>query len=207
MHDCLTEAMDLPRWMAMLQEVKDGTIKFFPIDTREPSPFSHQILNANPYSFLDDAPLEERRTRAVTTRRSLSVQDFRDLAKLDPEAITQVSQDAWPLIRDADELHDALLSLILVFSDETAAWNNYFQELVNAGRTAEVTLPSGKRGWIAADAGRWCRWCILESSLNQYRNCRRRCKRNGSRQRGGLSWCEDGFLRPAPQRRQILPNG
>jgi ATP-dependent Lhr-like helicase len=158
MHDCLTEAMDLPRWLAMLQEVKDGTIKFFPIDTREPSPFSHQILNANPYSFLDDAPLEERRTRAVTTRRSLSIEDFRDLAKLDPEAIAQVSQDAWPLIRDSDELHDALLSLILVFSDESAAWNHYFQELVHAGRAAEVTLPSGKRGWIAAE-----RWPLVQA--------------------------------------------
>ncbi len=158
MHDCLTEAMDLPRWLAMLQDVKDGKVKFFPIDTREPSPFSHQILNANPYSFLDDAPLEERRTRAVSTRRSLSVEDFRDLAKLDPEAISQVSQDAWPLIRDADELHDALLSLILVFSDESAAWNDSFQELVRAGRAAEVTLPSGKRGWIAAE-----RWPLVQT--------------------------------------------
>jgi ATP-dependent Lhr-like helicase len=158
MHDCLTEAMDLPRWLAMLQDVKDGKVKFFPIDTREPSPFSHQILNANPYSFLDDAPLEERRTRAVTTRRSLSIEDFRDLAKLDPEAIVQVSQDAWPLIRDADELHDALLSLILVFSDESAAWNKYFQELVRAGRGAEVTLPGGERGWIAAE-----RWPLVQA--------------------------------------------
>ncbi|MCE9525064.1 MAG: DEAD/DEAH box helicase [Planctomycetales bacterium] len=158
MHDCLTEAMDLPRWLAMLQDVKDGKVKFFPIDTREPSPFSHQILNANPYSFLDDAPLEERRTRAVTTRRSLSVEDFRDLAKLDPEAIAQVSQDAWPLIRDADELHDALLSLIVVFSDESAEWNSYFQELVKTGRAAEVTLASGKRGWIAAE-----RWLLVQA--------------------------------------------
>ena len=158
MHDCLTEAMDLPRWLAMLQEVKDGTIKFFPIDTREPSPFSHQILNANPYSFLDDAPLEERRTRAVTTRRSLSVEDFRDLAKLDPEAIAQVSQDAWPLIRDADELHDALLSFGIVFADESTAWNREFQELVTAGRAAEVTLAHGKRGWIAAE-----RWPLVQA--------------------------------------------
>ncbi|MBC7854117.1 MAG: DEAD/DEAH box helicase, partial [Pirellulaceae bacterium] len=158
MHDCLTEAMDLPRWLAMLQEVKDGTVKFFPIDTREPSPFSHQILNANPYSFLDDAPLEERRTRAVTTRRSLSVEDFRDLARLDPEAITQVSQDAWPLIRDADELHDALLSFGIVFSDESTDWNDYFQELVRAGRAAEVTLPYERRGWIAAE-----RWPLVQA--------------------------------------------
>ena len=180
MHDCLTEAMDLPRWLAMLQDVKDGKVKFFPIDTREPSPFSHQILNANPYSFLDDAPLEERRTRAVTTRRSLSVEDFRDLAKLDPEAIAQVSQDAWPLIRDADELHDALLSLGIVFADESTAWNHEFQQLVKAGRAAEVTLPVGwdsspvrplnclvsdgtgvpsyKRGWIAAE-----RWPLVQA--------------------------------------------
>jgi ATP-dependent helicase Lhr and Lhr-like helicase len=158
MHDCLTEAMDLPRWLAMLQDVKDGKVKFFPIDTREPSPFSHQILNANPYSFLDDAPLEERRTRAVTTRRSLNVEDFRDLAKLDPEATTQVSQDAWPLIRDADELHDALLNFGIVFADESTAWNNSFQELVKAGRAAEVTLASGKEGWIAAE-----RWPLVQA--------------------------------------------
>ena len=158
MHDCLTEAMDLPRWLAMLQDVKEGKVKFFPIDTREPSPFSHQILNANPYSFLDDAPLEERRTRAVTTRRSLSIEDFRDLAKLDPEAIAQVSQDAWPLIRDAEEMHDALLSMILVFGDEASGWDAYFDELVHAGRGAEVTLPGGKRGWIAAE-----RWPLVQA--------------------------------------------
>ena len=75
MHDCLHEAMDLTRWLELLDDVKAGPRRAGPVDTREPSPFSHQLLNANPYAFLDDAPLEERRTRAVTTRRSLAIEE------------------------------------------------------------------------------------------------------------------------------------
>ena len=97
-------------------------MRFVARDTREPSPFSYELLNANPYAFLDGAPLEERRTRAVATRRTLSTDELRDLARLDPEAIAQVRREAWPLVRDADELHDALLNLVTIDERKPAPW-------------------------------------------------------------------------------------
>ncbi len=82
------------------------------IDNAEPSPFSHEILNANPYAYLDDAPLEERRARAVQLRRTLRTDFAGGAGILDPAAIAQVAAESWPDVRDADELHDALLTLI-----------------------------------------------------------------------------------------------
>ncbi len=158
MHDCLTEAMDIERWLAFLGDVKAGRVRFIPVETREPSPFSHQLLNANPYAFLDGAPLEERRTRAVTTRRSLAIEDVRDLAKLDPTAIEQVAAEAWPLVRDADELHDALLNFVVLPQAEGREWTGYFEQLVRAGRAATVTLAGGERFWIAAE-----RWPLVQA--------------------------------------------
>ena len=121
MHDCLHEAMDLDGLVALLERVREGQVRFVGRDTREPSPFSYELLNANPYAFLDGAPLEERRARAVATRRTLSTDDVRDLARLDPEAIAQVRREAWPLVRDADELHDALLNLVAIDELEAGA--------------------------------------------------------------------------------------
>ena len=77
-----------------------------------PSQFSHEILNANPYAYLDDAPLEERRARAVEMRRILPESVLEEVGKLDPAAIAQVREEAWPDVRDADELHDVLHTLI-----------------------------------------------------------------------------------------------
>jgi ATP-dependent Lhr-like helicase len=153
MHDCLTEAMDVERWLAMLDKVKSGEIKLIPIETREPSPFSHQLLNAQPYAFLDDAPLEERRTRTVTTRRSLNIEEVSDLSKLDPAAIAQVAEEAWPLVRDADELHDALMTFVVLPAEEGRQWRSFFDELVRTGRAAEAGP-----FWIAAE-----RWPIVRA--------------------------------------------
>ena len=77
-----------------------------------PSQFSHEILNANPYAYLDDAPLEERRARAVEMRRMLPESVLEEVGKLDPAAIDQVRREAWPDVRDADELHDVLHTLV-----------------------------------------------------------------------------------------------
>ena len=82
--------MDLPGWLDVLHDIEAGRIELVARDTREPSPFSHQLLNANVYAFLDDAPLEERRARAVAVRRTFGPDDVRDLGRLDPEAIAQV---------------------------------------------------------------------------------------------------------------------
>lgn len=155
MADCLHEAMDVTRWIEVLQGVKDGHVKLTPMDTREPSPFSHQLLNANPYAFLDDAPLEERRTRAVTTRRTLAVDDFRDLSRLDPAAIQQVAEEAWPIVRDPDELHDTLLGLVAIRADEAQDWQRYFENLVRTGRATTFAFqPAAGPAicfWLAAE--------------------------------------------------------
>jgi ATP-dependent Lhr-like helicase len=153
MHDCLTEAMDVERWLGLLADVKSGRVELVPIETREPSPFSHQLINANPYAFLDDAPLEERRTRAVNTRRSLALDEVKDLAKLDPLAIAQVVEEAWPVVRDADELHDALMNFVVLPEDEGREWSQWLGQLTRAGRAAVVTTSAAMRFWIAAE--RW----------------------------------------------------
>ncbi len=161
MHDCLTEAMDVDRWIEVLGGVQSGKIELIPVETREPSPFSHQLINANPYAFLDDAPLEERRTRAVTTRRSLSIDDFRDLARLDPDAISQVSEDAWPIVRDAEELHDALNAMVVLRAGEAEPWSDWLAELSQTGRATLILQPDppATRFWIAAE-----RWPLVRSA-------------------------------------------
>ena len=113
LRDCLREALDVDGLRHLLADIESGKLELHACDTPQPSVFAHQILNAMPYAFLDDAPLEERRARAVALRRALP-DDARDLGRLDPEAIRTVSADAWPAPRDPDELHDALLGLVLV---------------------------------------------------------------------------------------------
>ncbi len=151
MHDCLTEAMDVERWVDVLREVQEGDVHLTARDSREPSPFCYELLNANPYAFLDDAPLEERRTRAVATRRGFTAEDVRDLARLDPDAIAAVRQEAWPVVRDADELHDALLGMTLLAADEGAPWRPWFEALVDAGRATTI-IAGDLQFWIAAES-------------------------------------------------------
>ena len=112
MKDVLHEAMDLDGLRAVLRGIEDGSIRCLAVDTPIPSQFSHEILNANPYAYLDDAPLEERRARAVQMRQVLPESMLQEVGRLDPAAIAQVQQEAWPDVRDADELHDALLTFI-----------------------------------------------------------------------------------------------
>ena len=107
--DCLTEAMDCPGLLAILEGIEAGKFTLVARDTPEPSPLTHEILNAKPYAFLDDAPLEERRTQAVLTRRGLDVRTADDLGSLDQAAIDRVREEAWPEARDADEMHDVLV--------------------------------------------------------------------------------------------------
>lgn len=150
-HDCLTEAMDIDRWLEVLAKIESGQVELIARDTREPSPFSHQLINAYPYAFLDDAPLEERRARAVSTRRSLNIEELRDLAKLDPTAITLVRQQAWPTVRDAEELHDALLTLVAVPVEEVPDWQPMFDVLVRLGRATLAKVPNGQAFMVPAE--------------------------------------------------------
>jgi len=159
MRDCLTEAMDIEALRAMLARVYSGDIEVYARDTTQPSVFSHQILNAMPYAFLDNAPLEERRSRAVALRRALP-EDARELGALDPQAIDRAAQDAWPLVRDADELHDALLTLGLLperdigrYANvvEREQWQEWFAKLRQAGRATAAAYGSGRTAWVATE--------------------------------------------------------
>ena len=100
---------------------------------------AHEILSGKPYTYLDDAPLEERRTRAVTLRRALP-ESARELGSLDPDAIARVREEAWPQPRDTEEAHDALLSLVVAPAHELAAWAPLLEELVDGGRAATVRV-------------------------------------------------------------------
>ncbi len=135
--DCLTEALDIDGLHALLERVVSGGVQCLAIDTPTPSPFCHEILNSNPYAYLDDAPLEERRARAVKMRRTLPPDLAGELGPLDPDAIAEVAAGAWPVVRDADELHDALLTLVWIPDTELpSAWREWMTLLHEARRCA-----------------------------------------------------------------------
>src|SRR5262249_16207630 len=117
MKDVLTEAMDIDGLKNLLRGISDGSIRLLAVDTPVPSQFSHEILNSAPYAYLDDAPLEERRARAVEMRRTLPDSVLQEVGGLDLSAIEQVRNEAWLDVRDAEELHDALLTLISLPED------------------------------------------------------------------------------------------
>src|SRR5216117_159332 len=148
--DCLLEAMDFPGLKRVLEGMEAGRCTLIARDTTEPSPLCHEVLNARPYAFLDDAPLEERRTQAVITRRGLDVKTAEEFGKLDQTAIDLVREQAWPDPENADELHDALLVTGAVPSVEAgthASWKDKYDSLVGAGR---VTTVDG-RLWVATE--------------------------------------------------------
>ena len=133
LQDCLREAMDIDGLVDVLGRIEAGEIRLHAIDTLEPSPMAHEILAGKPYTYLDDAPLEERRTRAVTLRRALP-ESARELGALDLDAIERVRDEAWPQPRDAEEVHDALLSLVALPEVEVPAWLPWIEELISGGR-------------------------------------------------------------------------
>jgi ATP-dependent Lhr-like helicase len=170
MKDVLTEAMDIDGLKFVLSGLADGRIRCLAVDTPVPSQFSHEILNANPYAFLDDAPLEERRARAVQMRRMLPESVLEEVGGLDPAAIAQVREEAWPDVRDADELHDVLHTLVALPAgraslDRTAEggcphisgvennWLEHFERLVGEGRAASA-VSGGRIYWVAAERAR-----------------------------------------------------
>jgi ATP-dependent Lhr-like helicase len=146
--NCLREAMDVDRLRAVLDGIRSGALRTVAVDTAEPSLFCHEILNANPYAFLDDAPLEERRARAVALRRVLRTDPADGAGVLDPEAIATISAEAWPEIRDAEELHDALLTVVALPPEER--WEAWFEQLAGQ-RRARILTRGGKAFWVAAE--------------------------------------------------------
>src|SRR5580700_11264568 len=168
MKDVLTEAMDLEGLKSVLRGMASGAIRVVAVDTPVPSQFSHEILNANPYAYLDDAPLEERRARAVEMRRVLPESVLEEVGRLDEGAIAQVREEAWPDVRDADELHDVLHSLVALPQEigagvdgraalawtaeggrppmnlESVQWSGYLERLLEEGRAGVATDSGGE---------------------------------------------------------------
>jgi ATP-dependent Lhr-like helicase len=126
--DCLNEAMDVDGFLEVLEGLRDGRIERRAIDTAAPSAFARGILAAQPYSFLDDAPLEERRTQAVISRRVLDIRTADELGALDPGAIARVREEAWPQPQDAEEVHEALLWMGYVTLAESGDWQVWLDE-------------------------------------------------------------------------------
>ncbi|TMQ68470.1 MAG: DEAD/DEAH box helicase [Candidatus Eisenbacteria bacterium] len=153
--DCLTEAMDVEGFLDVLHGLRDGRIEKRAVDTTEPSAFARGILNAMPYAFLDDAPLEERRTQAVVARRRLDPAVADTLGALDPEAVARVRQEAWPSPENAEEVHESLLWMGYVTAGEAEAsgWTPWLEELRAAGRVVTESAEGALR-WFAAEASR-----------------------------------------------------
>ena len=169
MKDALTEAMDIEGLKVVLNDILRGEIQCVAIDTPMASQFSHEIINANPYAYLDDAPLEERRARAVEMRRVLPDAVISEIGRLDPAAVAEVREQAWPDVRNADELHDVLQTLVALpenFSpvsqqgapeaiqtavqDSLSAWQELFEQLVAQGRSTHAWV-SGRGYWVTAE--------------------------------------------------------
>ncbi len=149
MRDCLREVMDVDGARAVLERVEAGSIRLHARDTTEPSPMAHEIVAGRSYTYLDDAPLEERRARAVQLRRTLP-EHQRDLGALDPAAIERVREQAWPNPRSAEEVHDALLGLVAVREDAVPGWGRWLAELAEAGRAGRARL-----GGVGSDGTLW----------------------------------------------------
>ncbi len=151
MKDALTEALDMDGLMQVITDILTGKINCLAVDTPLPSVFSHELLNANPFAYLDDAPLEERRARAVEMRRTLPETVLQEIGKLDPDAIQEIQHQAWPDVRNADELHDFLQTVIaLPINEQTSTWKPFIEELIANGR-AGIAHYKNKKFLIAAE--------------------------------------------------------
>ena len=161
MQDVLQEAMDLEGLVEVLRGIASGAIRCVAVDTPVPSQFAHELLNANPYAFLDEAGLEERRARAVSLRRTIPDSVLEGAGRLDHAAIEQIRREIFPDIRDEHELHDLLHSLVVLplsFLEETGAtagkarhWNHYFERLLQTGR-AQCLNQNGELYWASGGA-------------------------------------------------------
>ncbi|MCF4996269.1 DEAD/DEAH box helicase [Pseudomonas syringae] len=152
--DCLHEAMDSDGWLNLLRRMEAGEVRLIARDLPAPSPLAAEILSARPYTFLDDAPLEERRTQAVLSRRWSDPQSTDDLGALDAEAIKGVREEAWPAPSSADEMHEALMSLACISDGEVQAnahWREWLESLANSGRACQLQIDSPHSVWLARE--------------------------------------------------------
>ncbi len=155
LHDCLYEAMDTAGWLEVLRRLEAGEIEVVARDLPTPSPLADEVLNAKPYAFLDDAPLEERRTQAVQRRRYGEAEPVGELGRLDPQAIDAVRDEAWPEVRSADEMHEALMALGVVTDAEVArgeGWSAWLAALAQGRRATRLALDAAGDAAPKADA-------------------------------------------------------
>jgi ATP-dependent Lhr-like helicase len=148
--DCLHEAMDAEGLLTLLRRIEAGEIEVIARDLAGPSPLAAEVLNAKPYAFLDDVPLEERRTQAVQSRRYADPTSADELGRLDPEAIDGVREQAWPRVRNADEMHEGLVMLGVVSDAEMAAnegWTGWLAALARERRATHLSVGL----WAAAE--------------------------------------------------------
>ncbi|MFM9437552.1 ATP-dependent helicase Lhr and Lhr-like helicase [Janthinobacterium sp. CG_23.3] len=152
--DCLHEAMDCEGWLALLRRMEAGEVRLLSRDLPAPSALAMEILNARPYAFLDDAPLEERRTQAVQRRRWSDPACGDDLGALDAGAIAAVAQEAWPRARNGDEVQEALVALACLTRAEALAqegWQAWLEALAEGGRATRLRDDDGADFWVALE--------------------------------------------------------
>ena len=149
--DCLTEAMDVDGFTQILRDAAEKRLNLVAVDSVEPSPMAHEILTAKPYAFLDDAPLEERRTQAVFMRRTVDLKAADDVGQLDQEAIRRVREQAWPEVESVDELHDALLLLGFMTQGEMLPFRAFLPELLGLKRATKFFVTPGHSLFIACE--------------------------------------------------------
>lgn len=156
LHDCLHELMDIDGLKGVLDGIASHQIQIITRDLPTPSPMAHEILSARPYAFLDDAPAEERRALAVQQRRISDPQSAADMGRLNPDAIQKVKDEAWPDVRNADELHDALLIMGFIVENEIRQqdwqqWQAYQAQLQTGQRATRLIDSNGSALWVAAE--------------------------------------------------------
>jgi ATP-dependent Lhr-like helicase len=152
--DCLHDAMDSEGWLALLRRLERCELRLVARDLPAPSPLALEVLSARPYAFLDNAPLEERRTQAVMRRRWTDPAAGDDLGALDADAIASVSDDAWPHVRDADEMQEALMALAVIPEAEAQAqadWPAWLANLAQGGRATQLEIGDGARIWVSLE--------------------------------------------------------
>jgi len=157
--DCLHDAMDAAGWLRLLRRIEAGEVAVVCRDLPTPSPFAAEALSARPYAYLDDAPIEERRTQAVQSRRYSEPGSADDLGRLDADAIDSVRAEAWPRVRTVDEMHEALHALGVVTDDEARrhdGWRGWLEQLAEDRRATRLVPPRQQRVdatglWVAAE--------------------------------------------------------
>jgi ATP-dependent Lhr-like helicase len=152
--DCLHEAMDTEGWLQLLRRIERKQVTLIARDLPAPSALAAEILTAKPYAYLDDAPIEERRTQAVLNRRWSDPASTDDLGALDADAIASVREEAWPQVRGTDEMHEALNTLACITDAEARqneGWSAWLAALAQSGHATRLTIAPHDALWVPVE--------------------------------------------------------